>query len=82
MPNIYFVGVDVGTGSTRAAVVNSKGEVLESYVKEIKTWKPKPNHYEQSSDNIWEAVCECVQVILLKLNCVISLYICFICFFF
>lgn len=62
MSNIYFVGVDVGTGSCRAALVNSKGQVIRSHVKEIKTWNPQPDHYEQSSDDIWKAVCECVRV--------------------
>lgn len=62
MPNIYFVGVDVGTGSARAALVNAHGQVLQMHVKPIKTWNPIANHYEQSSDDIWRAVCECVQV--------------------
>ncbi len=64
MPNTYFVGVDVGTGSARAALVNSNGVVTKSHVKEIKTWNPQPDHYEQSSDDIWKAVCECVQVLV------------------
>lgn len=62
MSNIYFVGVDVGTGSSRAALVKSNGQVIKSHVKEIKTWNPQPDHYEQSSDDIWKAVCECVKV--------------------
>ncbi|XP_062543115.1 FGGY carbohydrate kinase domain-containing protein [Armigeres subalbatus] len=61
MSNAYFIGVDVGTGSVRAALVNSSGKVLKSYVKPTQTWNPRPNHYEQSSDNIWSAVCECVR---------------------
>lgn len=65
MSKIYFVGVDVGTGSSRAALVNSHGQVIKSYVKEIKTWNPQPDHYEQSSDDIWKAVCECVKVCLI-----------------
>lgn len=64
MPHLYFVGVDVGTSSARAALVNSKGQVLQSHVKPIITWNPKPDHYEQSSDDIWSAVCECVKVMV------------------
>lgn len=59
----YFVGIDVGTGSARAALVNPDGEVKNSHVVAIQTWNPKPDHYEQSSDDIWRAVCECVKVI-------------------
>lgn len=62
MSNIYFVGVDVGTGSVRAALVDAVGHVYKTHVKEIKTWNPNPDHYEQSSDDIWNSICECVQV--------------------
>lgn len=62
MPHIYFVGVDVGTSSARAALINPQGRVVQSHVKNIKTFNPKQNHYEQSSDDIWLAVCECVKV--------------------
>lgn len=62
MSRIYFIGVDVGTGSARAALVNSQGQVIKSHVKDIKTWNPQPDHYEQSSDDIWKSVCECVKV--------------------
>lgn len=62
MSEKYFVGVDVGTGSVRAALVTQTGKVLKVHVKATKTWNPLPDHYEQSSDNIWHGVCECVQV--------------------
>lgn len=62
MGDKYFVGVDVGTGSVRAALVALTGNVLKVHVKETKTWNPLSDHYEQSSDNIWNGVCECVQV--------------------
>lgn len=62
MPGIYFVGVDVGTGSARAALVNAHGRVQQMHVKAIQTWNPLADHYEQSSEDIWNAVCECVRV--------------------
>lgn len=62
MPEIYFVGVDVGTGSARASLVSANGRVLKMHVKKTQTWNPLPDHYEQSSDEIWEAVCLCVRV--------------------
>ncbi|XP_058462179.1 FGGY carbohydrate kinase domain-containing protein [Malaya genurostris] len=61
MSQVNLIGVDVGTGSVRAALVTSKGEILKTWVKTIQTWNPLPNHYEQSSDDIWNAVCECVR---------------------
>lgn len=58
----YFVGIDVGTGSARAALVNAVGEVKSTHIVPIQTWNPRPDHYEQSSDDIWRAVCQCVKV--------------------
>lgn len=68
MPPLYFVGVDVGTGSARAALINSQGKVVISRVIQIKTWNPQPDYYEQSSDNIWKSVCQCVRVSIQNLT--------------
>lgn len=57
--DVYFIGVDVGSGSVRAALVNQKGHVCSTSVKEIQTWKPKVDFYEQSSNDIWNC-CEYV----------------------
>lgn len=57
---VYFVGVDVGSGSVRAALVDEKGHVVNVAVKETQTWNPKVDFYEQSSNNIWTC---CVSVI-------------------
>lgn len=58
----YFVGVDVGTGSVRAALVTENGKVVEIAEQETKTWNPKPDFYEQSSEDIWAATIRCVKV--------------------
>lgn len=59
----YFVGVDVGTGSARAALVAADGQVEQQAVEAIKTWTPEPHYYEQSSEDIWNAICRAVKVI-------------------
>ncbi|CAH0692211.1 unnamed protein product [Chilo suppressalis] len=56
----YFIGVDVGSGSVRAALVDVKGYVVKTSVKELQTWKPKVDHYEQSSEDVWEC---CISVL-------------------
>ncbi len=56
-----YLGVDVGTGSARAGVFDSKGTLLGQAVKEITIWRPQSEFVEQSSDDIWRAVCTCVQ---------------------
>lgn len=58
----HFIGVDVGTGSARAALVTARGAIVRTHVRAIRTWNPLPEHYEQSSEDVWRAVCECVKV--------------------
>lgn len=59
---VYFVGVDVGTGSARAALVTANGKIVKSAEERIHTWNPQPDFYEQSSDNIWNACVKCIRV--------------------
>ncbi|XP_001601900.1 FGGY carbohydrate kinase domain-containing protein [Nasonia vitripennis] len=62
----YFVGVDVGTGSVRAALVTSQGKIVATAVKPTKTFNPKAKFYEQSSDDIWSSVCQVVKKVIAK----------------
>lgn len=62
MSSKYVVSVDVGTSSVRAALVNLCGKIIKKAVHKIHTWNPEPEHYEQSSEDIWNAVCFCVRV--------------------
>ncbi|XP_063284095.1 FGGY carbohydrate kinase domain-containing protein isoform X1 [Pelobates fuscus] len=54
----YYVGIDVGTASVRAALVDQFGRVVDQAEQSIQIWEPHPVHYEQSSDNIWKACCQ------------------------
>ncbi|XP_025219732.1 FGGY carbohydrate kinase domain-containing protein isoform X1 [Theropithecus gelada] len=56
-PERYYVGVDVGTGSVRAALVDQSGVLLAFADQPIKKWEPQFNHHEQSSEDIWAACC-------------------------
>ncbi|XP_066453850.1 FGGY carbohydrate kinase domain-containing protein isoform X1 [Eleutherodactylus coqui] len=53
----YYIGVDVGTASVRAALVDQSGTVIDQAEEALTIWEPQPDHYEQSSDNIWRACC-------------------------
>ncbi|BFZ16497.1 hypothetical protein BsWGS_19536 [Bradybaena similaris] len=57
----YYIGVDVGTASVRACVVDAVGQILSVAVEEITIWNPQPDHYQQSSDEIWSAVIKTVR---------------------
>ncbi|KAL0482839.1 D-ribulokinase [Acrasis kona] len=67
----YTVGVDVGSGSVRAAIVNvENGEILNESIStnEIKTWHDRTDFYEQSSRNIWECTCNVVKAAVQKVQ--------------
>lgn len=57
----YFIGVDVGTGSARAGVFDETGRLLGAVSKPISTNRPLDDFVEQSSGDVWEAVCHCVK---------------------
>lgn len=61
-PGSYYVGVDVGTGSVRAALVDQRGILLAFADQPIKRWEPQFNHHEQSSEDIWAACCVVTKV--------------------
>ncbi|WP_298958030.1 FGGY-family carbohydrate kinase [uncultured Roseibium sp.] len=56
-----FLAVDVGTGSVRAGVFSQDGQLLAQASQEIRTWHPRPHFAQQSSADIWGAVCASVQ---------------------
>lgn len=55
------IGVDVGTGSARAGVFDLSGTRLGMASRPIRMWHPEPDWAEQSSDDIWAAVCASVR---------------------
>lgn len=67
---MYFVGVDVGTGSVRAALVSQHGEMVAQETRRLETWTYEQDSrlFEQSSSQIWEALAECVRAIVAKAN--------------
>ncbi|XP_029887758.1 FGGY carbohydrate kinase domain-containing protein isoform X2 [Aquila chrysaetos chrysaetos] len=56
-PVKYYVGIDVGSASVRAALVDGFGTVVAHADQPIQIWEPQPDHYEQSSADIWAACC-------------------------
>lgn len=66
MSDVYFVGVDVGTGSARAGLVTQNGKIISTCTETIQTWNPQPDFYQQSSENIWKACVKCIKVSILQ----------------
>ena len=61
---VYYVGVDVGTGSARACVIDQLGNILSLAERPIQRQELKPNYITQSSHEIWGAICHCVQSVV------------------
>lgn len=60
-PDVYYVGVDVGTGSARACVIDTNGVILGLSERPITRHQLKPNHITQNSTEIWNSICFCVR---------------------
>lgn len=56
----YYIGVDVGSGSVRACLVQD-GVLLAESERPISREELKPNHITQSSVLIWKMICNTVQ---------------------
>ena len=73
----HFIGIDVGTGSARACVINDQGTILAVASENISIWQPQTGYYvrhglvyrfdcwlteqEQSTTDIWRAICKSVK---------------------
>ncbi|GAA5994564.1 FGGY-family carbohydrate kinase [Rhodotorula paludigena] len=58
MTTQYYIGVDVGTGSARAALVSDKGDIVAESTYETTTWRDDRDKdiFEQSSNQIWSCI--------------------------
>ncbi|KAI1506572.1 Nup93/Nic96-domain-containing protein [Biscogniauxia marginata] len=57
----HYIGIDVGTGSARACLIDSTGDIKALASEAIKLWQPQQGYYEQSTTDIWHCICHCVQ---------------------
>ncbi len=58
------IGVDVGSGSVRAGIFNLNGTMLAHSTQKITTTHRSGSRVEQSSAEIWQAACRCIQEVL------------------
>lgn len=57
----YVIGVDVGTGSARAGIFELTGRMVSSAKRDITLFRASGSIVEQSSAEIWSAVCDAVK---------------------
>jgi FGGY-family pentulose kinase len=67
-PPSYLLGIDIGTGSARAGLFDPHGTMLATATEPIRMWNPQPDHYEQSSENIWHAIAVTIGRVLREAN--------------
>lgn len=62
----YYIGVDVGTGSARAALVQQDGTLVASSTHDTPTWRDEHDHriFEQSTTATWAAICSVVREVV------------------
>lgn len=56
-----YLGIDVGTGSARAALFDRKGARRGIGSASFTTWRPLPDFVQQSSAAIWRSVCHATE---------------------
>ncbi len=56
-----LLGIDVGTGSARAGVFDREGAMLAQASRPIRIWRPQLDFVQQSSADIWAAICAAVR---------------------
>ncbi|KAJ5632235.1 sugar kinase [Penicillium lividum] len=57
----HYIGIDVGTGSARACIIDAKGDIVGLASENIGLWQPEHGYYEQSTTDIWRCICTAVQ---------------------
>ncbi|KAI9802921.1 MAG: hypothetical protein M1825_002152 [Sarcosagium campestre] len=60
----HYIGIDVGTGSARACIIDETGDIKGLASKDIGLWRPEWDYYEQSTNDIWSAISYCVKKVL------------------
>lgn len=64
----YFIGIDIGTTSTKAIVISSKGEMKGIASREYPLLSPQPRFAQQDPEAIFLAVLQAVQAVVQQAN--------------
>ncbi len=66
MAGPYFLGIDGGTESLRAAIFDSQGKALAFFASPYKTTFPQASWAEQNPEDWWQALCLAVPGVVAK----------------
>lgn len=62
----HYIGIDVGTGSARACIIDSKGDIIGLASESIGLWQPEHGYYvrsQRSFSSLSPAHSHCVDLI-------------------
>jgi len=45
----HYIGIDVGTGSARACIIDERGDIVGLASKDIGLWQPQTGYYVRTS---------------------------------
>ena len=49
----HYIGIDVGTGSARACIMNEKGDIVGLASENIGLWQPETGYYVRGADILY-----------------------------
>ncbi|KAB8339190.1 hypothetical protein FH972_022125 [Carpinus fangiana] len=64
----HYIGIDVGTGSARACIMDAKGDIVGLHSENIGLWQPQTGYYEQSTTDIWRCICTSIRTAMNQHN--------------
>ena len=68
MKEAYVIGLDIGTGSTKAVALNAKQEVVATAQQHYASLPATPGIAEQSVQQIWSAVVHCINEVAAQMQ--------------
>ncbi|WP_018613547.1 gluconokinase [Segetibacter koreensis] len=73
----YYLGIDIGTTSSKAIAFSVKGEVIASCSFDYEMNHPQPNRSEQNPDEIFEAVLKGIEKVVKEMSPELPVFISF-----
>jgi gluconokinase len=64
----YIIGIDIGTGSTKAVAMDSKGTIIGHSQSFYPMQSVHPGFSEQDPDMIWQAFADCIRRIIVQVK--------------
>jgi xylulokinase len=61
-----LLGIDVGTSSTKAVLIDDQARVLGSAAQDHPTFNPAPGHQEQDPEHWWQGACATIRRVLVE----------------